>query len=52
MSSGRRRIQLSTMYMKTQSAMPETIADKMKMIGMMALPHHGLALMEPKMKPT
>ena len=32
--------------------MPETMADMMKMIGMSTLPHHGLALTEPKMKPT
>ena len=34
------------------SAMPETMADKRKTIGMSTLLHHGLALTEPKMKPT
>jgi hypothetical protein len=32
--------------------MPDTIADMMKMIGISTLPHHGLALIDPKMNPT
>ena len=34
------------------SAMPDTIADMMNTIGISTLPHQGLALTDPKMKPT
>src|SRR3990167_7805544 len=33
-------------------AIPETIAEKRKTIGIRTLLHHGFALMEPKMNPT
>ncbi len=34
------------------AAMPDTMAEKMKTTGMSGDDHQGLALMEPKMKPT
>ena len=38
--------------MNITMAMPETIADIRKTIGISTLPHHGLALTDPKMNPT
>ena len=32
--------------------MPDTAAERRKMIGMSGVDHHGFALMPPKMKPT
>ncbi len=40
------------MYMSITSAIPETIAEKRKTIGMTGLDHHGFALIDPKMNPT
>jgi len=34
------------------SAMPETIAEKRKTMGITGVDHHGFALIEPKMNPT
>ena len=34
------------------AAMPETMAEKMKTIGISGEDHQGLALIDPKMKPT
>jgi hypothetical protein len=38
--------------MSITAAMPETIAEKRKTIGISGVDHQGLALIEPKMKPT
>ncbi len=40
------------MYISRTSAIPETIAEKRKTIGMRGVDHHGFALIEPKMNPT
>src|SRR5581483_12185863 len=42
----------SAMYMSITSAIPDTMAEKMNTIGMSGMDHHGLALIDPKMKPT
>ena len=34
------------------AAMPDTMAEKMKTIGISGDDHHGLAFTDPKMKPT
>ena len=39
-------------YRAITAAMPETMAEKMNTIGIRGVDHHGLALTEPKMKPT
>ena len=39
-------------YMRTMAAIPDTMAEKRKMIGISAVDHQGLALMAPKRKPT
>ena len=46
------RSQAVNMYKSKTAAMPETIAENMKTIGIMGVDHQGFALMEPKMKPT
>ena len=40
------------MYSSMTMAIPETMAEKRKTTGIMTLLHQGLALTEPKMKPT
>jgi hypothetical protein len=40
------------MYSSITSAMPDTMAEKRKTIGMSGVDHQGFALTEPKMKPT
>ena len=49
-SSPRRRV--IAMYISITPAIPETIAEKRKTIGISGVDHHGLAFTEPKMKPT
>ena len=40
------------MYSIITMAMPDTMADIRKTIGISTLPHQGFAFTEPKMKPT
>ena len=40
------------MYMSITRAIPETMAENRKTIGISGVDHQGLALTEPKMKPT
>ena len=46
------RRRLESMLSNITAAMPETMAEKMKTIGISGDDHHGFALTEPKMKPT
>ena len=40
------------MYSSSTSAMPDTMAENRNTIGISGVDHQGLALIEPKMKPT
>ena len=43
---------MDAMYSSSTAAMPETMAENRNTIGISGVDHQGLALMEPKMKPT
>ena len=43
---------VSAMYSSITPAIPDTMAEKMNTTGISGDDHQGLALMEPKMKPT
>ena len=52
MSIGLPRSRETTMYTSITSAIPETMAENRKTTGISGVDHHGLALTEPKRKPT
>jgi len=52
MSIGSPRSGVITMYSRITAAMPETMAEKRKTMGISTLLHHGFALIDPKMNPT
>ena len=47
-----RLAQVISMYSSITSAIPETMAEKIKTTGINGVDHHGLAFIEPKMNPT
>ncbi len=52
MSTSAPRIQVISMYSRSTVAIPDTMAEKRKTMAIIGVDHQGLALIEPKMKPT